>query len=63
MTLKIDGYTRISVDLNEDSQENTSIENQKAVIERYVAENFPAGELTLFVDRDRSGYTFAQREE
>lgn len=63
LTLKIDGYTRISVDLNEDSQENTSIENQKSVIERYVADNFPDAELTLFVDRDRSGYTFAQREE
>mgnify|MGYP003310714724 CR=1 FL=1 len=63
ITLKISGYTRISVDLNEDSQENTSIENQKAVIERYVADNFPDAEMTLFVDRDRSGYTFAQREE
>lgn len=61
--MKISGYTRISVDLNEESQENTSIENQKAVIERYVADNFPDAELTLFVDRDRSGYTFAQREE
>ena len=60
--MKIDGYTRISVDLNEDSQENTSIENQKKVIERFVAENFPDAELTLYVDRDRSGYTFAQRE-
>lgn len=61
--MKIDGYARISVDLNEDSQENTSIENQKKVIESYVAENFPDAELALFADRDRSGYTFAQREE
>ena len=60
--MRIDGYTRISVDLNEDSQENTSIENQKDVIERYVTENFPDAELAIYVDRDRSGYTFAQRE-
>ena len=41
ITLIIDGYTRISVDLQEDSQENTSIENQKRIIRDYVSENFP----------------------
>lgn len=58
----IDGYTRISVDLQEDSQENTSIENQKRIIRDYVSENFPDAKLKIYEDRDRSGYTFAQRE-
>ena len=56
------GYTRISVDLDEDSRENTSIENQKKIIRDYVDEHFPTAELTLYEDRDRSGYTFEQRE-
>lgn len=58
----INGYTRISVDLQEDSQENTSIENQKRIIRDYVSENFPDAKLKIYEDRDRSGYTFAQRE-
>ena len=56
------GYTRISVDLEED-RDNTSIENQKAMIEDYVQRNFPGSTLDFYVDRDRSGYTFAQREQ
>lgn len=56
------GYTRISVDLFED-RDNTSIENQKAIIEEYVKNRFPGSTLDLYVDRDRSGYTFEQREE
>ena len=56
------GYARISVDLNEDNQENTSIENQVRIIEDYVSEHFPTAELVLFKDRDRSGYSFEQRE-
>ena len=56
------GYARISVDLDEDSRENTSIENQKKIIQDYAAEHFPTAELILYEDRDRSGYTFAQRE-
>lgn len=56
------GYTRISVDLFED-RDNTSIENQKAIIEDYVRTRFPGSTLDIFVDRDRSGYTFEQREE
>lgn len=61
-TVIIDGYTRISVDLQEDKAENTSIENQKRIIKDYVDENFPDAELSIYEDRDRSGYTFAQRE-
>ena len=61
-TLKIAGYVRISVDLNEDSQENTSIENQKRIIADYTAKNFPDAELVIYEDRDRSGYTFEERE-
>jgi stage V sporulation protein T len=60
--LIVDGYTRISVDLQEENQENTSIENQKRIIKDYVAENFPDAKLKLYEDRDRSGYTFSQRE-
>ena len=56
------GYTRISVDLHED-RDNTSIENQKAIIEDYVQRNFPECGLDVYVDRDRSGYTFSQREQ
>ena len=61
ITLKIAGYTRISVDIEQD-RDNTSIENQKAIITNYVTENFPMAQLQLYEDRDRSGYTFAQRE-
>lgn len=60
--MKIDGYARISVDLQEDSHENTSIENQKRIIRDFVAKEFPDAELKIYEDRDRSGYTFAQRE-
>lgn len=58
----VDGYARISVDLQEENQENTSIENQKRIIKDYVAETFPDAELKIYEDRDRSGYTFSQRE-
>ncbi len=60
--MKIDGYARISVDLQEDSHENTSIENQKRIIRDFVTKEFPDAELTIYEDRDRSGYTFTQRE-
>ena len=60
--MKIDGYARISVDLQEDSHENTSIENQKRIIRDFVAKEFPDAELIIYEDRDRSGYTFSQRE-
>ncbi|MEE1261677.1 stage V sporulation T C-terminal domain-containing protein [Ruminococcus sp.] len=57
----IAGYCRISVD-EELNRDNTSIENQKAIIEDYVRQKFPGSSLTFFEDRDRSGYTFEQRE-
>lgn len=57
----IAGYCRISVD-DELDRENVSIENQKAIIQDYVNQKFPGSSLTFFEDRDRSGYTFEQRE-
>ena len=57
----IAGYCRISVD-EELDRDNTSIENQKAIIEEYVKQRFPGSTLTFYEDRDRSGYTFEQRE-
>ena len=58
----IAGYTRISVDLEEDKRDNTSIENQKRIIRDYVNKEFPDADLIMYEDRDRSGYTFEQRE-
>ena len=60
-TFDIAGYARISVD-DEQDQKNISIENQKSIIEDYVKTHFPGSTLTFFEDRDRSGYTFEQRE-
>ena len=60
-TYDIAGYARISVD-DELDQKNVSIENQKAIIEDYVKSRFPGSTLRFFEDRDRSGYTFDQRE-
>ncbi len=60
--MKIVGYTRISVDLEEDKHDNTSIENQKRIIRDFVKKEFPDATLKIYEDRDRSGYTFAQRE-
>ncbi|MBR3588981.1 MAG: recombinase family protein [Clostridia bacterium] len=57
----IAGYCRISVD-DELDRDNTSIENQKSIIRDYVSRNFPGSSLTFYEDRDRSGYTFEQRE-
>ena len=60
-TYDIAGYCRISVD-EELDRDNTSIENQKAIIEDFVKRRFPGSTLTFYEDRDRSGYTFEQRE-
>ena len=60
-TFNIAGYTRISVD-DELDRDNVSIENQKAIIADFVKTQFPGSSLTFFEDRDRSGYTFEQRE-
>lgn len=66
MNDNICGYARISVDLNEDSDVNTSIETQFKRITDYVKREYPDAdfdpERDIFVDRDRSGYTFEQRE-
>lgn len=56
----IAGYCRISVD-EELNRDNTSIENQKAIIADFVKQRFPDSTLTFYEDRDRSGYTFDQR--
>ena len=56
----IAGYCRISVD-EELDRENTSIENQKAILSDFVKQKFPGSTLTFYEDRDRSGYTFDQR--
>ena len=57
----IAGYARISVD-DELDRDNISIENQKAIIQDFVKTRFPGSSLTFYEDRDRSGYTFEQRE-
>ncbi len=59
--LNIAGYCRISVDMELD-RDNTSIEHQKAIIAEFVKTRFPEATLTFYEDRDRSGYTFDQRE-
>lgn len=60
-TFDIAGYCRISVD-EELDRDNVSIENQKAIIRDFVNRRFPGSSLTFYEDRDRSGYTFEQRE-
>ena len=57
----IAGYCRISVD-EELDRDNVSIENQKSIIAEFVKRKFPDSSLSFFEDRDRSGYTFEQRE-
>ncbi len=59
-TFDLAGYCRISVD-EELDRDNTSIENQKAIIEGFVRQKFPGSILTFYEDRDKSGYTFDQR--
>ena len=58
--IRIAGYCRISVD-EELEKENTSIENQKEIIAKYVTDYFPNSTLDFYEDRDKSGYTFEQR--
>ena len=57
---RIAAYTRISVD-TEINKDNTSIENQKAIIDDYCKTHFPTSVVDYYEDRDRSGYTFEQR--
>ena len=53
-TYAIAGYARISVDLELD-RDNTSIENQKDIIEDYVKQRFPGSSLTFYEDRGFQG--------
>jgi DNA invertase Pin-like site-specific DNA recombinase len=46
----------------EQDRDNTSIENQKVIIDDFVKRKFPGSALVFYEDRDRSGYTFEQRE-
>lgn len=62
-TCEICGYARISFDTEREDDENTSIENQLKIINDYVKTHFPKCKLLEYRDRDRSGYTFAQREQ
>lgn len=62
LVAEIAGYARISVDTEAD-KDNTSIENQISFIEDYARAHFPNCRLTIYQDRDRSGYTFDQRED
>ena len=59
---KIAAYTRISVDLELD-KDNTSIENQKAIIGDYCKLHFSTSDVDYYEDRDHSGYTFEQRPD
>ena len=58
---EIAGYCRISVDEELDN-DNTSIENQKSIITDFQKKRFPRCSLVFYEDRDKSGYTFEQRE-
>lgn len=62
LAVEIAGYARISVDTELD-KDNTSIENQIDFIKDYVSTHFPKCNLTIYSDRDKSGYTFEQRED
>ena len=50
---KIAAYTRISVDVEKDT-DNTSIENQKAIIAEYCKTHFPTSTVDYYEDRDKS---------
>ena len=43
-------------------EDNTSIENQKAIIYDYVCKQFTDSKLDFYDGRDRSNYTFEQLE-
>lgn len=55
-------YARISVDTEDEQDDNTSIENQLRIMKNYVEQHFPKCTVKEYIDRDRSGYTFEQRE-
>ena len=59
---EISAYARISVDTEKESDSNTSIENQLRIINTFIKQHFPNCTVKEYVDRDRSGYTFEERE-
>lgn len=61
LDVEIYGYCRISVD-DELDKDNTSIENQKSIIADFCRRKFPKCRVLFYEDRDKSGYTFEQRE-
>ena len=63
LTANIVGYARISVDIEKEEDKNVSIENQIDFIEDYAKSHFPNCNLKIYKDRDRSGYSFEQRED
>lgn len=62
LTEEISIYTRISVDTEKESDENISIENQLRIIHNYIKQHFPKCTYREYIDRDKSGYTFEQRD-
>ncbi len=62
LTEEISVYARISVDTERESDSNTSIENQLKIINTFIQQRFPKCTVREYVDRDRSGYTFEERE-
>ena len=61
LTQEIAGYCRIFVD-EELDRDNTSIENQKKIIEEFVKAKFPKCKLSIYADRARAGCPCEQRE-
>ena len=59
---EISVYARISVDMEKESDDNISIENQLKIVHSYIKQHFPNCTYKEYIDRDRSGYTFEQRE-
>ncbi len=61
--LRIAAYTRISVDIEKESDENMSIANQRLIISEYCSKHYPNAIVDFYEDRDYSGYTFEQRPD
>ena len=62
LNIEISLYARISVDTEKESDENTSIENQLKIMRNFVKQSFPNCSVREYIDKDKSGYTFEQRE-
>ena len=59
---EISVYARISVDTEKESDFNTSIENQLRIINTFISQHFPNCTVKEYIDRDKSGYTFEERD-